>query len=191
MPTYADVWVPHEQAANESCKREAHYAPACLQIRSSFSPRDTFAAFSKFIICGTFTPRKLPVLVVYWWWCVCVCVCACVCACVREQAYVRAHVSVCNSFYLFIVLGGLNTFLRTIAATSPRFRVRLVGCAGCGLAGSFSHGNSTDDELCCIATSEKIPRASLRPCTHAVKQQHSVALQTYPCKNGLCCSATN
>ena len=146
-----DVWVPHEQATNESCKTEAHYAPACLWIRSSFSPRDTFPAFSKFIICGTSTPRKLPVLVVYWW---CVCVCDCVCACVREQACVRAHVSVCNSFYLFIVLGGLNnTFLRTIAATSPRFRVRLVGCAGCGLAGSFSHGTCTDDELCCSVAS--------------------------------------
>jgi hypothetical protein len=97
------------------------------------------------------TRHKLPVLVVYWW---CVCVCDCVCVCVREQACVRAHVSVCNSFYLFIVLGGLNnTFLRTIAATSPRFRVRLVGCAGCGLAGSFSHGTCTDDELCCSVAS--------------------------------------
>jgi hypothetical protein len=80
MLTCADVWVPHEQAANESCKREALYAPACLWIRSSFSPRDTFAAFSKYIICGTSTPRKLPVLAVCWW-CVCVCVIVCVCAC--------------------------------------------------------------------------------------------------------------
>ena len=184
MLTYADV-----------CWRMLTYGShtSKLQMRAAKEKRTTHL-----LVCGSDPPSLLeipsppsqnlssagrPHVSSRCWWCVgvCVCVCDCVRACVREQAaYVRAHVSVCNSFYLFIVLGGLNTFLRTIAATSPRFRVRLVGCAGCGLAGSFSHGTCTDDELCCMATSEQIPRASLRPCTTAVNQHSLFSVANVP-----------
>jgi hypothetical protein len=163
MLAYADVWVPHEQAANESCKREALYAPACLWIRSSFSPRDTFAAFSKYIICGTSTPRKLPVLAVYWW---CVCVCDCVmCACATGVC-VRACFCLLIILLIYRARWAQHLFqnhcgdFATVSSTARW----LCGMRTCGLLFAWHLYRRRALLQCCIAMSEQIPRVSLASC---------------------------
>ena len=86
--------------------------------------------------------------------------------CVRAQVW--AHIFLFATHFTQL---SLNTFFRTIAATSPRFRVRDVCCARSGLGDSVSHGTSANVELCCMHISEQMPEL---PCGPALYLWHYV-----------------